>query len=291
MPIAYPSRACRIRQKFGFQASRNLYWSCRDEMNFGDWAGPLLFEEMSGRQAIFCMPRRLVRGYVTFTVGSILHWITVPDRVDVWGSGIISADTRFERPRHTHAVRGPRTRARMLELGYDCPETYGDPALLLPLLFPVDGQKTCELGIVPHFVDFDIARTLFAGRSDVKLINVRASPVEVAREIASCRRIASSSLHGIIVAHAYGVPAMRLVFSERIKGDGVKFADYAEAFSATADLPMLAVPEGPPEALFFERMMDGGWLPQAGPLQEKLIESCPFARDDLRRSLLDRLAG
>jgi hypothetical protein len=46
------------------------------------------------------------------------------------------------------------------------------------------------------------------------------------KQILACEHILSSSLHGIIVAHAYGIPAVQVQFSDRIFGDGVKYHDY-----------------------------------------------------------------
>ena len=45
-------------------------------------------------------------------------------------------------------------------------------------------------------------------------------------EINSCQVIISSSLHGIITCHAYNIPCLWYKFSEKIVGDGIKFADY-----------------------------------------------------------------
>jgi len=55
---------------------------------------------------------------------------------------------------------------------------------------------------------------------------LNADPLEVARQIASCTKIVSSSLHGIIAAHAYGIPAAWVQFSDKLSGDGIKFADH-----------------------------------------------------------------
>jgi len=57
-------------------------------------------------------------------------------------------------------------------------------------------------------------------------------PLEVARQIASCRKIVSSSLHGIIAAHAYGIPAAWVEFSNQLAGDGIKFADHFASVSS-----------------------------------------------------------
>jgi len=53
-------------------------------------------------------------------------------------------------------------------------------------------------------------------------------PLNPAREISSCETIMSTSLHGIIGAHAYGIPAAHVTTSNtcNLWGDGTKFLDY-----------------------------------------------------------------
>ena len=49
-------------------------------------------------------------------------------------------------------------------------------------------------------------------------------------DILSCEVILSSSLHGIIFAHAYGVPAYHVQFTDFFKNGNFKFADYYSSF-------------------------------------------------------------
>jgi pyruvyltransferase len=48
-------------------------------------------------------------------------------------------------------------------------------------------------------------------------------------EFLACEQIISSSLHGLIVAHAYGIPAVWQKFSNQVFGDDIKYQDYMES--------------------------------------------------------------
>lgn len=48
-------------------------------------------------------------------------------------------------------------------------------------------------------------------------------------EFLQCEKIVSSSLHGVIVAHAYNIPAVWQKFSEKVFGDDIKYQDYFES--------------------------------------------------------------
>ena len=84
--------------------------------------------------------------------------------------------------------------------------------------------RSRKIGLVPHYVDQYRAFHRYSDKANV--IDV-FQPIEcVIEEINSCERIFSSSLHGIILAHAYGVPATWVKISDSMGGDGTKFRDY-----------------------------------------------------------------
>lgn len=134
-------------------------------------------------------------------------------------------------------VRGPLTAAIVRRDGGHCPDLYGDPAMLLPRVFPRTVDPVHEVGVFPHYVDLERCR-----RYPV-VISPLWPVAKVLRAIWSCKRIVSSSLHGIVAAHAYGIPAAWVKFSDKLVGDDTKFHDHAQAVGLAA-MP-LSTPESP----------------------------------------------
>lgn len=141
-------------------------------------------------------------------IGSVLGCIP-KENTKIWGSGLIDGDLPPYQA-EIYAVRGPKTRERLLEQGIDCPEVYGDPALLLPLYYrPSVKIKKYKLGIVPHYTEYySPILEKFQEDADVIVINVfdYKKWTDFIEQICSCEVIASSSLHGLIVAEAYTIP-------------------------------------------------------------------------------------
>jgi len=128
------------------------------------------------------------------------------------------------------SVRGPRTRKRLLDLGYSVPEVYGDPAILLPNFIDDDVSKKFDYGIVPHYVDYDEVFNKYKNDERIKVIDLITNDIEkTTKEILECKNIVTSSLHGLIVAHAYKIPSLWIKFSTKLAGDDIKFFDYLES--------------------------------------------------------------
>jgi pyruvyltransferase len=163
-------------------------------------------------------------------VGSIVS--NVRRESVVWGSGLMGFETKWRIPRAARyaAVRGPLSRAMLRNIDYDVPRVYGDPALLAPLWFYPEVQKTHEVGLVVRWSETRWHDVCVGG--DVRLINLATDDIEgVIREILSCRAIASSSLHGLVLADAYGIPNAWLdsdggAGGSRPGGGEFKFYDY-----------------------------------------------------------------
>ena len=127
------------------------------------------------------------------------------------------------------AVRGPLTWELVRKSGGECPEIFGDPALLLPQLYtPRKIEKKYRLGIIRHVVHRG-DQNLGTGVKEISILRCGYKEIEsFIDELHECEAILSTSLHGLIVSHAYGIPARWCTYSDgaAIAGDGTKFLDY-----------------------------------------------------------------
>lgn len=188
--------------------------------NFGDLLAPWLVAKISGREVGY-VPKG-TPGYVV--IGSILSH--VKDGCVVWGAGSFGTETPAQIcAKATYlAVRGPLTRNKLANLKVPCPRIYGDPALLVPDHYNPEVEVTHEVGLVLRWSE--------TGRNDqfnvpgVKKIFLGSDDIEgTLDDMLSCKRIVSSSLHGLILADAYGIPNAWLD-SPTPKGKEFKYWDY-----------------------------------------------------------------
>lgn len=245
--------------------------------NWGDALSPWLVERLSGRVPIDLEGLHHDRYLV---IGSILGGAN--ERAEVWGSGFIREDEALVgKPKAVHAVRGPLSREKLLRQGVDCPEVYGDPALLLPRFFNPSIGKTHTVGIIPHYVDKDHPWVKSQGRDpQVRIIDIESGIEEFVLAVKSCEVILSSSLHGLICADSYGVPNAWIQLSSKVIGGDFKFRDYRSAIGASEPIPLDVSKE--PE---LERLVSQVAMHELDIDLRKLLLACPFLSPDLRREI------
>jgi hypothetical protein len=209
-----------------------VWWMCGEKThNFGDVLTPLIFKHFS---IDFEYSKE---NYNTICVGSISNKAT--NNCLVLGSGIAWENVKLNPNADWRFVRGPLTRDSVIKSGGNCPEIYGDPALLLPLIYS-ESKKKYDIGIIPHYKEYEMVKNKFSNHFVINLNN--PNPKEVVNQITQCRSIVSSSLHGIIGAHAYGIPAAWVKFSDIIIGDNIKYKDYFLSIGLNAELSSLDKP-------------------------------------------------
>lgn len=247
--------------------------------NWGDALNLVLVKHISGREAVAVQDvYNFLDRPVYSVIGSILGNSHLPN-IEVWGSGFIGKDRTFMAPpKKIHAVRGPLTRQMVLEQGISCPKIYGDPALLYPRYYAPSVHKDYDLGIVAHYMDRDVAWLNRAREANVLIIDVLGGVQAFVDQLCRCKIIASSSLHGLIAADAYGIPFSWISLSNRVIGEGFKFQDYFLSTGRT-HVQSVEISADTPVGKIYDFVTDS--YPAID--LDLLLQACPFGRDEAGR--------
>jgi pyruvyltransferase len=197
--------------------------------NFGDAITPLLLERFAGLTVEW---DTVSHSQVTVT-GSILEHIP-----PLWDGHIIGAGKLYDNSLlHLHtntakvwALRGPLT-ARSVPGDY----ALGDPGLLADELVRVE-TRDIDLGIVPHLTDTSLAYDpqWYGPKWNTMVISPTLPPLKVIELIGRCKKIVTSSLHGLITADAFDIPR-RYEYNKnatKYEGGAFKFRDYSASIDA-----------------------------------------------------------
>lgn len=234
--------------------------------NVGDCLTPYLIKQITGFAPMYAQGGADYEHYVF--AGSMLNHAT-PHSI-VWGAGLASMLDGVNPDLRIKAVRGPISRMRAINCGASCPKVYGDPAILLPKFYAPKAKKEYDWGVVPHYVDHLRAYSRFEGLAEV--IDPLQSVESFVDQIVSCERIISSSLHGVIIAHAYGVPAVWVKMSDSVGGDGTKYRDHYQAIDWEVDKPLDMVERSYLPDFKLE-------VPDMNRLQDALWDACPIPKE------------
>lgn len=190
------------------------YWQTSRFVNFGDYLSLKLVERIVGGQVKVCQSKDPVQKFLA--IGSVLRCANTDDVL--WGTGMNGKVIEIEEYKFTsldiRAIRGPMTRDFIRHtIGIECPEIYGDPALLLPYFFPEfkkNPNPEHEYVIVPHYSEI----ALFPKKDYPNVVYPTEDWRDVIRKILNSKFVIASSLHGIVVAEAFGIPARCLKVTE-----------------------------------------------------------------------------
>ncbi|WGD30513.1 polysaccharide pyruvyl transferase family protein [Ancylobacter sp. WKF20] len=215
-------------------------------LNLGDALSPVMVALLSGRpiahQAHDALSTRMA------AVGTIAQNLKGGD-VSVWGTGSSrylnptqDGERQLFRPDpssiyRVHATRGPVSRAILGEENAVGPAVFGDPVWALPRFYNPKLEKKWELGVIVHLSDLTdraldtLPREAYERyhipaefEGSVHIINT-LTPISAQGlrdkldEILSCKRLVSTSLHGMVFAESYGIPC--LYFSPRGQPEGL----------------------------------------------------------------------
>lgn len=214
-----------------------------DMMGFhiADWIlGPDAYTRQGMRQ------KETLDGDTVALVGSLVAALAEsPARIV--GGGLINGNTRRYGPEvRIEAVRGFLTQALVERDAKQLPAVIGDPGLLLPRISPMTpSEERRPLGFIIHDVDREEFTRLYPGQV-ADIVDNYAPRDEFVAQLSRYRAIASTSLHGCIFAHAYGVPVAPFVLTDKVFGGDFKFRDHYSVFGIDVRRAQLA---GSPEDL------------------------------------------
>jgi pyruvyltransferase len=264
----------------------HIYWpfdNNRSTHNFGDAINPFIGEFFSGEKVtnINSNEDKIKASDKPYLVcGSSMTFVKIP--TIVWGSAVLTPRWKIKvNPIKICAVRGPRTRKYLIEKGIKCPEIYGDPGLLCPMMFKAKKTKEYSLGIIPHVVD---RKQVSEWRLPDGMLNIdiRDGFQKVVNQVNKCERIISSSLHGLVLADAYQIPSLWAVITgvPTAKGKEFKYLDYLDSIGAQTYKPTYLTKE---EILKSNKLSKSCRANEIKLDLQKLIDHCPFNK--LKRRL------
>ena len=243
-----------------------FFWKEGNFTNFGDYLALKIVERIVGKPLRFYNKKNLKQDRKLLALGSIFYFANENDVV--WGAGINGK--RLDKKDYSFtdleikAVRGPLTKKYLKDnFEIECPEIYGDPALLVPYLFPEFKKSETpsrDYVIIAHYLEIKHFK-----RSEDDHIVYSTDPWnQVIEAILDSKFVISGSLHGLIIAEAYGIPARALRIS-----DAEPVFKYHDYYSGT----------GRPEFQFapsVEMALKMGGEPPFECDLKKLYEAFPF---------------
>ena len=262
--------------------------------NFGDLLSPWLVKRLYNGDVEYCDG---VNKKTFLAIGSVIDKAT-PSSI-VWGSGAFGTENLPNvrnksslclKATYT-AVRGPLTRNLLRIHGIEIPQIYGDPALLVPFFYNKKIKKKYEVGIILRWSEnywnnleyCDGIKKIYFGTGDIET---------VLDNILACKKILSSSLHGIILADAYNIPSA-WIDTKSANGYNFKFYDY-----------MISVNKVQQPQVFDKKIYNDTGIVKLDSLLNNfyydkriikwnpinLIDACPFIDNDIKNKLIYNIA-
>lgn len=213
------------------------YWE--KAKNFGDLLTSYLVKRFTHLESEWSEPDKAE----LVMTGSILEKIPRNWKGVIAGAGKLHENTIVDFPEaKILALRGPLT-ARGVRGDF----VIGDPGLLADELVGLQ-PKEHDLGIIPHWTDRELEHDLRFKQFKPFIIRVADDPLEVIRQIGSCKKIISSSLHGIILADAFSIPrrieiAPRMVTHVHQEGGLFKWHDYSASLNMKLEVGITQEPD------------------------------------------------
>lgn len=226
--------------------TKNFYYNL-GRYNFGDSINEVFFKTLLNDQSLNFKRVHSEEHYMT--TGSVLECAT--NKSIIYGTGFISDKSNTgereitgegrsiakARPLKIISVRGPKTRNKLLQMGIDCPEIYGDPLLLFPIVYnnPDIKEINGKVCVIPHYYDYNtpnvntLIHNLKRMAREVLLLNIIVPDHNYKKfidQILECEYVVASSLHAVMLGLIYRKKTIFIQFSDKLVGSLFKFHDF-----------------------------------------------------------------
>lgn len=254
--------------------------------NFGDFVNKRFWNELSGKKITTDKRKEHF-----FSTGSILHWCT--KNSIVCGSGFISNRSPLgHKPKKILWVRGKLTKKKFEKLNIKCPDVFGDPLLLFPAIYCNLKLKVLKnsVGVLPHFIDKgnknvkDVVSELEKKGKVVRMLDICVfeNYENLIDSILECETIVSSSLHGVVLACAYGKKVIFKQFSDKVVGKTFKFNDFFSSLDAVYDHEKSKSKEWMNNTLDYDHF-------KVFNISKNMLKIAPFLDDKRKKKLISNL--
>lgn len=233
-------------------------WKGIRHRNWGDDLNYYFIQMITGRPVVMYHNFKLAKWFHLknyLCIGTLLDAVNYSNKQTVvWGAGVSGQDRDFIIPHKMCAVRGYKTIDFLKNRNFPHPIVVGDPALLLPRFYEPKfrgerreekGEKKLrkfKIGIIPHVIDLKhpVVDEIQQKHPEILIIDLAHYKkwTDVIDQICSCNMILSSSLHGLIVSDAYGIPNSWIELSGKIPAGYFKYQDYGTSVKRELARPL-----------------------------------------------------
>lgn len=164
-------------------------------------------------------------------IGSIAKFAN--EHSTVIGSGVSRKLTELNPKANYTMLRGPLTLEVLKESkGFMNKEVFGDPAIVMPLLFKCQRSFNGRIAVVRHFSHLDVDLILSENMDELSILVSSSKDIEEFISILNrYDAVVTSAMHCYIVCQAYGIPSVLVTWDshrDSVAGDGMKYIDYAK---------------------------------------------------------------
>lgn len=224
----------------------NLYYI--EEYNAGDIFAKFLVEQLVNARINRHDPETHVNQDIFQITGSIISDCT--KEAIILGTGIILKNRKIKTFKKCYAVRGKYTLGKIKECAPDFNTDdvkLGDPGLLLSFFIEKPVEKKYDYGILLHYIDQKHINKFFTPECLEKslIINILNNDlVDIATKMLSCKKIITSSLHGIVFSHSLKIPVSWIRLNNTsLPIDDIKFYDYLSIYDMENNTDLCCVLE------------------------------------------------